>query len=245
MDKPDASDVLVVVPTYNERENLPLLVPRLLAIDGLQVLIVDDGSPDGTGTLAEEFGAASGGRLTVMHRTGPRGLGRSYVDGMQAVIRTGARFVCQMDADLSHDPADLARLIEAATSADLVIGSRYVPGGTVRNWPLRRLWLSVFANRYVRAVTGLRIQDCTSGFRCWRRELLARLPLSTIASDGYAFQVEMAFEAHRAGATIVEVPITFVERRQGASKLSGGVIAESIWMPWRLVSRPYVHRPPS
>ena len=234
----------MVVPTYNERENLPLIVPRLLAIDGLRVLIVDDGSPDGTGTLADGLAAESGGRLTVIHRTGPRGLGRSYVDGMQAAVGTGVRFVCQMDADLSHDPDDLGRLIAAGASADLVIGSRYVAGGTIRNWPLRRLWLSVFANRYVRAVTGLRIRDCTSGFRCWRRDLLARLPLSTIASDGYAFQVEMAFEAQRAGATIVEAPITFVERRQGSSKLSGGVIAESIWMPWRLVSRPSVHRPP-
>jgi dolichol-phosphate mannosyltransferase len=234
----------VVVPTYNERDNLPLIVPRLLAIAGLRVLIVDDGSPDGTGTLADGLAAESGGRLTVMHRTGPRGLGRSYVDGMQAAVGTGVRFVCQMDADLSHDPDDLGRLIAAGASADLVIGSRYVAGGTIRNWPLRRLWLSVVANRYVRAITGLRIRDCTSGFRCWRRDLLARLPLSTIASDGYAFQVEMAFEAQRAGATIVEAPITFVERRQGSSKLSGGVIVESIWMPWRLVARPSVHRPP-
>ena len=232
------------MPTYNERENLPLLVPRLLAIDGLRVLIVDDGSPDGTGALADGLAAQSGGRLTVMHRSGARGLGRSYVEGMQAAVTTSVRFVCQMDADLSHDPDDLVRLIAAGAAADLVIGSRYVPGGTIRNWPRRRLWLSVCANRYVRAVTGLRIHDCTSGFRCWRRDLLARLPLETIASDGYAFQVEMAFEARRAAATIVEAPITFVERRQGSSKLSGGVIAESIWMPWRLVSRRSVHRPP-
>jgi dolichol-phosphate mannosyltransferase len=203
-------DTLVVVPTYNERENLPLIVPRLLALAGLRVLIVDDGSPDGTGILADRLAADSGGRLTVMHRTGPRGLGRSYVDGMQAAVASGVRFVCQMDADLSHDPDDLPMLIAACVSADLVIGSRYVPGGTIRNWPLRR---------------------------CWRRDLLARLPLAAIASDGYAFQVEMAFEAQRAGATIVEAPITFVERRQGSSKLSSGVIAESIWMPWRLVAR--------
>ena len=230
----------MVVPTYNERDNITVLVPRLLAIAGLRVLIVDDGSPDGTGTLADGLAAESGGRLAVMHRTGVRGLGRSYVDGMQAAVRTGARFVCQMDADLSHDPDDLERLIAAGASADLVIGSRYVPGGTVRNWPLRRLWLSACANRYVRAITGLRVLDCTSGFRCWSRELLARLPLAAIASDGYAFQVEMVFEAQRAGATIVEAPITFVERRQGSSKLSSGVIAESIWMPWRLIARPAV-----
>jgi dolichol-phosphate mannosyltransferase len=237
-DKSDPGDgVLVIVPTFNERENVPLLVPRLLAIGGVRVLIVDDGSPDGTGTVADGLAAASGGRLTVMHRSGPRGLGRSYVDGMQVAVRTGARFICQMDADLSHDPADLTGLLRAAATADLVIGSRYVPGGTLRNWPRRRLWLSAFANWYVRAVTGLRIRDCTSGFRCWRRDLLARLPLARIASDGYAFQVEMAYQARRAGATIVEAPITFVERRQGASKLSWSVIAESIWMPWRLIRR--------
>jgi dolichol-phosphate mannosyltransferase len=225
------------VPTFNERENIAALVPRLLGIDGVRVLIVDDGSPDGTGMVADGLAAASDGRLTVMHRAGPRGLGRSYVDGMQAAVRTGARYVCQMDADLSHDPADLTRLLRAGATADLVIGSRYVPGGTLHNWPRRRLWLSAFANWYVRAVTGLRIRDCTSGFRCWRRELLARLPLGEIASDGYAFQVEMAYEAGRAGATIVETPIAFVERRQGASKLSWSVIAESVWMPWRLVRR--------
>ena len=215
-----------------------MLVPRLLALDGLRVLIVDDGSPDGTGAEADRLAAASGGRLTVMHRTGPRGLGRSYVDGMQAAVLTDVRRVCQIDADLSHEPIDLVRLIAAGASADLVIGSRYVPGGTLHNWPRRRVWLSAVANWYVRAVTGLRIRDCTSGFRCWSRDLLARLPLAEIASDGYAFQVEMAFEARRAGATIVEAPISFVERRQGSSKLSWSVIAESIWMPWRLVARP-------
>jgi len=233
---PDAS-VLVIVPTYNERENLGVLVPRLLAIEGLRLLIVDDGSPDGTGAEADRLATASGGRLTVMHRTGPRGLGRSYVDGMQAAVTAGVRFICQMDADLSHDPDDLRRLLAAGAGADLVIGSRYVPGGTLHNWPRYRLWLSAFANWYVRAITGLRIRDCTSGFRCWRRELLARLPLAHMASDGYAFQVEMAWEATQAGATIVEAPITFVERRQGSSKLSGAVIAESVWLPWRLLTR--------
>ena len=212
-------------------------MPRLLAIEGLRVLIVDDASPDGTGAVADSLAAASGGRLAVMHRTGPRGLGRSYVEGMQAAVLTHVRCVCQMDADLSHDPSDLVRLIGAGASADLVIGSRYVPGGRLHNWPRRRVWLSAVANWYVRAVTGLRIRDCTSGFRCWSRDLLARLPLAQIASDGYAFQVEMAFEARRAGARIVEAPITFVERRQGSSKLSWSVIVESIWMPWRLVSR--------
>lgn len=242
MDTPAAGDVLVIVPTFNERENIPVLVPQLLAIEGLRVMIVDDASPDGTGDVAERLAADSGGRLTVMHRAGSRGLGRSYVDGMQAALRTNVQFVCQMDADLSHDPSDLVRLIAAGRSADLVIGSRYIPGGTLHNWPQRRLWLSVCANEYVRAVTGLRIRDCTSGFRCWSRTLLARLPLATIVSDGYAFQVEMAYEAKRAGAVIVEAPIHFVERRQGASKLSWRVVRESIWMPWRLIGRASVQR---
>ncbi|HZI81150.1 MAG TPA: polyprenol monophosphomannose synthase [Vicinamibacterales bacterium] len=232
------------MPTFNERENIALLVPQLLAIAGLNVLIVDDGSPDGTGAAADRLAEASGGRLRVMHRTGARGLGRSYVDGMQGAVLTNVRYVCQMDADLSHDPIDLVRLIRAGAGADLVIGSRYVPGGALHNWPRRRVWLSAVANWYVRGVTGLRVRDCTSGFRCWRRDLLARLPLAQIASDGYAFQVEMAYKAWRAGATIVEAPITFVERRQGSSKLSGRVIAESIWMPWRLIARKTVRRRP-
>jgi len=233
---------VVVVPTYNERDNIGMLVPRLLAIDGLCVLIVDDGSPDGTGEVADRLAAASDGRLQVLHRTGPRGLGRSYVEGMSAAVQTAVTYVCQMDADLSHDPDDLRRLLAAGASADLVIGSRYVPGGTLHNWPRRRLWLSVLANWYVRTVTGLRIRDCTSGFKCWRRDLLARLPLARIESDGYAFQVEMLWEAKRAGALIVEAPIAFVERRQGSSKLSSGVIAESVWLPWRLTRRRGVHR---
>lgn len=228
---------LVIVPTYNERDNIAMVVERLLRIDGLQVLIVDDGSPDGTGAEADRLASASGGRVAVMHRTGFRGLGRSYIDGMRAALATGATHICQMDADLSHDPGELPRLLDAGAHADLVIGSRYVPGGTLHNWPRRRMLLSAFANGYVRAITGLRIQDCTSGFRCWRRELLARLPLHAIESEGYAFQVEMAWEASAAGGTILEVPIAFVERRVGSSKLSGRVIAESAWLPWRLSLR--------
>lgn len=225
---------LVIVPTYNERHNVAAMVEALLRLDGLRILIVDDASPDGTGAAADRAAAASGGRASVMHRTGPRGLGRSYVDGMRAALHTDATHVCQMDADFSHDPADLPRLLAAAAEADLVLGSRYVPGGELRNWPRRRLLLSTFANWYVRAITRLPVRDCTSGFRCWRRELLARLPLDRIRSDGYAFQVEMAWEAMVAGGRTVEVPITFVERREGASKMSMSVIAESVLLPWRL-----------
>ncbi len=232
---------VVVVPTYNERDNLSPLVAELLRVDGLDILVVDDGSPDGTGVEADRLAAAEP-RVRVLHRRGPRGLGRSYIDGMIAALDSGATHVCQMDADFSHDPADLPRLLDAVRDADLAIGSRYVPGGTLRNWPAHRVMLSAFANRYVRAITRLPVHDCTSGFRCWRRELLARLPLGRIVSDGYAFQVELTWEAHAAHGRIAEIPITFVERRQGASKLSGAVIAESIVLPWRLAARPRMRR---
>jgi dolichol-phosphate mannosyltransferase len=230
---------LVLVPTYNERDNLRQLVAALMAIEGLKVLVVDDKSPDGTADEAAMLAAASHGRLSVMRRSGPRGLGRSYIDGMAEALRTDATHICQMDADFSHDPAAVPQLLAAADEADLVIGSRYVPGGELRNWPAHRVMLSTFANWYVRAITRLPVHDCTSGFRCWTRGLLARLPLDRIVSDGYAFQVEMAWEAHAAGGRIVEVPITFVERREGQSKMSGRVIAESVILPWRLVARPH------
>ena len=233
---------LVLVPTYNERDNLQPLVEALMAIDGLRVLIVDDNSPDGTGDAAEALAAASGGRVSVMRRPGPRGLGRSYIEGMAAALRTDATHICQMDADFSHDPGALPGLLAATAAADLVIGSRYVSGGALRHWPAHRVVLSRFANWYVRKITRLPVHDCTSGFRCWRRDLLARLPLDRIVSDGYAFLVEMAWEAQAAGGRIVEVPITFVERREGQSKMSGRVIAESVALPWRLIARPRVKK---
>jgi dolichol-phosphate mannosyltransferase len=228
---------LVIVPTYNERDNLPVAVDVLLRVPGLRVLVVDDASPDGTGEIADALARSAAGRVSVLHRTGARGLGRSYIDGIRRALDTDATAICQMDADLSHDPADVPRLLAQIGSADLVIGSRYVPGGRIENWPRRRIVLSGFANRYVRAITGLRIHDCTSGFRCWRREALERLPLDRIASDGYAFLVEVVWEAAAAGCRIAEVPITFVERRHGASKLSSGVLLESALLPWRLAWR--------
>jgi dolichol-phosphate mannosyltransferase len=231
---------LVIIPTYNERENVAAIAGELLALPGIRVLLVDDASPDGTGEAADEIAAASGGRFSVLHRTGARGFRRSYIEGMRRALATDATHVCQMDADLSHVPAELPRLLAAAADADLVIGSRYIPGGTLRNWPAHRVVLSTVANWYVRAITHLPAHDCTSGFRCWRRELLARLPLEAIESDGYAFQVEMTWEAHRAGGRIVEVPITFVERIQGRSKMSGRIIAEAALLPWRLVARPRI-----
>ncbi len=228
-------NVLVVTPTYNERENLPILVDGVLSQPGFQILVVDDGSPDGTGQLADELAARHPGRVSVLHRTGARGLGRSYVDGLKlAVARPEIDLVVQMDADLSHDPSYLPALVAAAADHDLVIGSRYLNGVSVVNWPLHRLFLSAFANRYIRTVTNLTAHDCTGGYRCWRRESLARMPLDSMVSDGYAFLVEMLFEAKRRGCRIGEVPIIFVERRQGQSKVSTSVLMESLIMPWRL-----------
>jgi dolichol-phosphate mannosyltransferase len=230
--------VLVVVPTYNERDNLPLLVKGVLAHDGFRMLIVDDASPDGTGALADTLASEYPGRIEVMHRTGPRGLGRSYVDGLRkAISQLDVSLICQMDADLSHNPEYLPALAAAANEYDVVIGSRYLHGVSVVNWPLHRIFLSAFANRYIKAVTSLTPADCTSGFRCWRREALAQLPLSEMVSDGYAFLVEMLYEASRRGCRIGEVPIIFIERRQGQSKVSSAVLIESLITPWRLIFR--------
>lgn len=227
--------VIVVTPTYNERENLPRLAEGLLAHDGCRLLVVDDGSPDGTGVVADDLARAHPGRIEVMHRTGTRGLGRSYVDGLQAALaRDDVDVICQMDADLSHDPAYLPSLVAATAQHDVVIGSRYLQGVSVVNWPLHRIFLSAFANRYIRTITGLTPRDCTSGYRCWRRDALARLPLAAMVSDGYAFLVEMLFEARRRGCRIGEVPIIFIERRQGQSKVSTPVLLESLITPWRL-----------
>ncbi len=231
-------NVLVVVPTYNERDNLPVLVRAVLARDGYRLLVVDDASPDGTGQIADDLAREYPGRVDVMHRTGPRGLGRAYIDGLRAAIADGrAELICQMDADLSHNPEYLPALAAAAATNDVVIGSRYLNGVSVVNWPLHRIFLSAFANKYIRAVTRLTPRDCTSGYRCWRREALAGLPLAGMVSDGYAFLVEMLYEATRHGCRIGEVPIIFVERAQGHSKVSTPVLLESLVIPWRLVLR--------
>jgi dolichol-phosphate mannosyltransferase len=235
--------VLVITPTYNERENLPEMVRAVLAHDGYRMMVVDDASPDGTGAVADALAREFPGRVEVVHRTGPRGLGRSYVDGLTRALAGPAEVICQMDADWSHDPKYLADLVAAASDHDVVIGSRYLNGVSVVNWPLQRIILSAFANRYIRAITGLSPRDCTSGYRCWRRETLAGLPLDRVVSDGYAFLVEMLFEAARRGARIGEVPIIFVERRKGVSKLSSGVLFESMITPWRLRLRGLSARP--
>lgn len=227
---------IVVVPTYNERENLPVLVEGLMQHENVRVLVVDDQSPDGTGQVADALARTFPGRIDVLHRTTRRGFGRSCVDGIKKAVREPVDVICQMDADLSHDPADLPPIIAASVHADVVIGSRYVPGGRILNWPLRRRILSRFANVYIRLVTRLTARDCTSGYRCWRRETLAALPFDHIFSDGYSFLIEMLFRAQQRGVRVAEVPITFVERLKGQSKLSMAVLVESVITPWRLAA---------
>jgi dolichol-phosphate mannosyltransferase len=227
---------IVVVPTYNERENLPVLVDGLMRHENVRVLVVDDQSPDGTGTVADALARTFPGRVDVLHRTSRRGFGRSCVDGMTQAVHEPVDVVCQMDADLSHDPADLPRIIAASAHADVVIGSRYIAGGRILNWPLRRRILSRFANSYIRLVTRLTARDCTSGYRCWRRETLASVPFDHIFSDGYSFLIEMLFRAEQRGVRVAEVPITFVERLKGQSKLSMAVLVESVITPWRLAA---------
>lgn len=224
----------VIIPTYNERETLPHLIRQLMELPGVRVLVVDDGSPDGTGEIAENLSSTFPGRLEVMHRPRPTGLGSAYIDGMQRALGYQTDLIAQMDADLSHDVRYLPDLMAAAATADLVIGSRYVPGGGVSNWSLDRRLLSRFANLYVRVVTGLRVQDATAGYRCWRRDTLRQLPLARLKSSGYSFQVEMAWETVRRGLRVAEVPIVFVERTLGRSKMNWPVILESIWLPWKL-----------
>jgi len=229
--------LLVVLPTYNERPNIDRVAAGILQHDFTRLLVVDDGSPDGTGQAADAIAQRSSGRVEVMHRKGPRGLGLSYIDGLRHALTTDADAIAQMDADLSHDPKYLADLAAALERYDLVIGSRYLRGVSVVNWPLRRIMLSTGANRYIRLVTGLQPKDCTSGFRLWRREALAKLPLEQARTSGYAFLTEMLYEAARHDCRIGEVPIIFVEREEGYSKVSSSVLMESLLTPWRLVLR--------
>jgi len=237
MDSGVALDTLVLIPTFNERLNLVALIEQVLQHPRCRVLVIDDNSPDGTGALADEITMAYPGRVEVLHRTEARGFARSYLDGIRIALTTDVSHIVQMDADFSHDPRYLAPMLAAAEEFDLVIGSRYLYGISVVNWPLHRIALSVFGNMYIRRVTGLPVRDCTSGFRCWRRSALEALTLTHITSDGYSFQFEMLYEAVRKGLRVTEVPIIFVERVQGESKLSGGVVLEAFVAPWRLVLR--------
>jgi dolichol-phosphate mannosyltransferase len=226
---------LVIVPTYNERENLPRLVPAILSRDSrLEILVVDDGSPDGTGALADEI-AAGEPRVHVLHRAGKLGLGTAYLAGFAWGIERGYDCLFEMDADFSHDPAHLPQFLAAIEQYDVVLGSRYLQGRvTVVNWPIGRLLLSYFANMYARWVTGLPIADATGGFKCFRRQVLASIDLTRVESNGYAFQIEMTFRAWKRGFRIREIPIVFVDRTEGSSKMSKRIVREAVWMVWRL-----------
>ena len=225
---------LVVIPTYNEILNLPLIVPQILQQDPrLEVLVVDDNSPDGTGKLADELAAADP-RVHVLHRPGKAGLGKAYIAGFQWALERGYDFILEMDADFSHDPKYLPQFLEAIQHADLVIGSRYRNGVNVINWPISRLFLSLGANQYARWITGLPLTDSTGGFKCFRRVVLESIELERVRSNGYSFQIEMSFRAWKKGFQLAEVPIVFTDRVEGQSKMNKRIVREAIWMVWWL-----------
>jgi dolichol-phosphate mannosyltransferase len=226
---------LVIVPTYNESDNITRIVPRILAQDSrLEVLVVDDNSPDGTGQMADEL-AAEDPRVHVLHRPGKEGLGRAYLAGFAWALERPYDYIFEMDADFSHDPVHLPEFLAAVKNADMVLGSRYRDGKvTVVNWPITRLLLSYAANIYARFVTGMHLGDATGGFKCFRRQVLEAIPLDKVRSNGYAFQIEMSFRAWKRGFRIAEIPIVFHDRTEGESKMSKRIVREAIWMVWRL-----------
>jgi len=236
---------VVVVPTYNERENLPKLAQRLLGLPvPVDMLVVDDNSPDGTGKIADEL-AAKYPAIHVLHGTEKRGLGRAYIAAFKWAMDHGYEFVCEMDGDFSHNPDDIPMFLEAARNADLVLGSRYLNGIRIVNWPLRRLMLSKSAATYVRLITGMPIADPTGGFKCFSRRALQAINLDEINSDGYSFQIEMTHRLWRQGMKVVEVPIVFTERVHGHSKMSGHIISEALMMVWRLLFQNKLRRRPT
>lgn len=226
---------LVIVPTYNERFNIARLIPAVLAQDpSLEMLIVDDASPDGTGGVVDAI-AANNNRVHILHREGKLGLGTAYIAGFRWALERKYDLVFEMDADFSHNPDTLPEFLAAIKEADVVHGSRYQDGRVnVVNWPMSRLFLSYTANIYARAVTGLQIFDTTAGFKCFRRNVLESIDLNSVKSNGYAFQIEMSFRAWKRGFRLVEIPIIFVDRTEGQSKMSKKIVREAIWMVWRL-----------
>ena len=231
-----AGEPWLILPTYNEAENIKPIVAAAgevlarAAPDGFRVLVVDDGSPDGTGELADELAAAHDW-VEVLHRTEKGGIGPAYLAGFSHALEHGAGYVMEMDSDFSHDPADLARLLEAVyAGADLALGSRYVPGGGVSNWGLLRRFISEGGSTYARTVLGLHVRDLTGGFKCFRREVLEEIHFDSVRSQGYAFQVELTYRAVQAGFRVVEVPIVFRDRQRGTSKMSWRIAVEAMWL---------------
>jgi dolichol-phosphate mannosyltransferase len=226
---------LVIVPTYNERFNIARLIPSILAQDAsLEVLVVDDGSPDGTGAIVDGI-AANNTRVHIIHRGSKLGLGTAYLAGFRWALERKYDLVFEMDADFSHNPERLPEFLESIKDADLVLGSRYQDGHVnVVNWPMSRLFLSYAANIYARAITGLPIFDTTGGFKCFRRNVLESIDLNSVKSNGYAFQIEMSYRVWKRGFRLVEIPIIFVDRTEGVSKMSKRIMREAIWMVWRL-----------
>ncbi|SFE18842.1 polyprenol monophosphomannose synthase [Thermophagus xiamenensis] len=223
---------LVIIPTYNEKENIEAIIKAVLSQPtAFDVLIVDDGSPDGTATIVKKLQETFPGKLHLIERNGKLGLGTAYITGFQWALKNGYEYICEMDADFSHDPNDLNRLYEACVKegAQLAIGSRYKSGVNVVNWPIGRVLMSYFASVYVRLITGMNIMDTTAGFKCYHRKVLETIKLDKIKLKGYGFQIEMKFSTWKYGFKIVEVPIIFTERKQGASKMSGGIFSEAFW----------------
>ncbi len=225
---------MVIIPTYNERENIRALVPEILKLGAdFHILIVDDNSPDGTGELADEL-SRNHSQVQVIHREGKAGLGSAYIQGFKYALKQDVDYIFEMDADFSHDPKYIPDFLEKIKDCHLVIGSRYLHGVSVVNWPITRLMLSLFASLYVRAITGLRLSDCTTGFKCFRREVLESIDLDKIRSDGYSFQIEVNYRCWEKGYRIGEVPIIFIDRHAGTSKMSKKIVREAVFMVWRL-----------
>jgi dolichol-phosphate mannosyltransferase len=225
---------LIIIPTYNELENLPRLLPEVLSKEeGIHILIVDDNSPDGTAAFVENE-MKNNNRIHLIERPSKQGLGTAYITGFKFAIQNGYDFIFEMDADFSHDPKEIPRFLDEIKSADVILGSRYINGVNVINWPMRRLLLSWFANIYTRVITGMPLHDATGGFKCFRREVLEAIDLDRVTSNGYAFQIEMSFKAWKKGFKVKEIPIIFVDRVKGKSKMSKKIVREAVIMVWKL-----------